>query len=152
VSTECILKRQKSSIRAFLRQMGDEELAILLAHAQSGRLAFNSCCCLIGLATIKDADHAPLGRTTFPVTNPDGRVVQETQLSGHYWLARDLEGALAAETAFRDLVPDPKSAALAEENDTLRRRILIPLVRGEIRRRDAEKPRLAEEASYEKAC
>jgi hypothetical protein len=55
MSTECILKQQKSDIRVFLRQMGDEELAILLAHAQSGRLAFTSCCCLIGGATIKQA-------------------------------------------------------------------------------------------------
>lgn len=145
-------KQQKSSIRTFLRLMGDEELAITLAHAQSGRLCFNSCCCLIGLATIRQADHAPLGRTTIPVTNAEGKVVHQTQLTAHYWSARDLKGALAAEVAFRELVAEPRSAALAEENDALRRRFLIPIVRAEIRRRDNEKQRLAEEGSYEKAC
>ena len=73
-------------------------------------------------------------------------------MTAHYWSARSLNGAYAAETAFRDLVPQPKSADLADENDALRRRVLIPLVRAEIKRRDYDKQRLAEKVSHEKTC
>jgi predicted protein tyrosine phosphatase len=49
------LSEGKEILRTFMREhYTDERLAMLLEHAQSGRLRFLSCCCFIGVAT---ADH-----------------------------------------------------------------------------------------------
>jgi len=112
------MQKHKQAIRTFLKlSMGDEELAMTLAHAQSGRLAFYSCCCLIGMATIREAAHAPRPELLSPIFS-----------ESHYNLARTLAGALEAEAAFRSIVSDGK-----------RRRVLIPILRAEIKRRDLEK-------------
>jgi hypothetical protein len=90
----------------------DERLAWLLAHARSGRLAFVSCCCFIGIAT---ADHALKGET--------GHLYY---LERHYRDAKWLPGATVAESAY----------ALLAEDDAQRIRRLIPMIKAEMRRRD----------------
>lgn len=51
-----ILKEAKGHIRAFMRNhYTDERLAMLLAHARDGKLAYVTCCCFVGIPT---ADHA----------------------------------------------------------------------------------------------
>ncbi len=49
-------KETKQIIRDFMKtNYSDERLAMLLAHAQSGKLAFNSCCCFVGVSTAQHA-------------------------------------------------------------------------------------------------
>jgi hypothetical protein len=44
------LRQWKQALRAFMQQhYTDERLAMLLAHAESGKLSFTSCCCFIGV-------------------------------------------------------------------------------------------------------
>lgn len=95
----------------------DERLVMLSAHAEDGKLAFNSCCCLIGIPTVS---HALMGK--YDVC-PEGR--------RHTNNARGAEGSLAdrAEDAF---------CALAY-NDVDRRARIIPLIKAEIARREAER-------------
>jgi hypothetical protein len=100
----------------------DERLAWLLAHAESGQLAFVSCCCLIGIAT---ADHALRG-------------LGESTGIPHYETATLLKGADAAEGAYCELGIDWfDTEADAEAQDALRRKRLIPLVQAEMSRREA---------------
>ncbi len=114
----------KQDIRNFLVwSMGDEELTMTLAHAQSGKLSFHSCCCLVGMATIKCAGHAPRG---IVVRDPTYDVMGEP----HYLLAKQLPGARVAEKAYRNL---------GDTSDGQRLRILIPILLAEIRRRDRVK-------------
>lgn len=113
------LKRNKQVLRQFMREhYTDERLAMLLAHAQSGRLAFHSCCCFIGVVT---ADHALQG--AFPSAN-----------ANHLALARTLPKAYEAEEAFLNLSPDDFVG-----DDERRRRRLISIIKAEIRRRDRER-------------
>ncbi len=113
---------KKTAIRAFMqRNYTDERLAQLLAHARDGKLAYFSCCCFIGVAT---ADHAlrgdfgdPFAGFETPGDNP------------HYPAAKQLPGAIAAEFAFQSL-------STCDYDDSMRRRILIPIIRAEMRRRE----------------
>lgn len=115
------LRRGKHAIRQFLRTAySDERLAWLLAHARSGKLAYQSCCCLIGVAT---SDHQLRGKTD----------VNEAP-AGHYHLARKFVGAREAEQAYWEL-GYYGSARSTASNDELRRRRLIPLILSEMRRR-----------------
>jgi hypothetical protein len=111
------LKENKQIIRTFIRQhYTDERLAMLLAHAQSGKLAYFSCCCFIGIPT---ADHA---------LQTEGDYVGVP----HYRKAKELAGAINAEYAYCALGP-----GLAEpEANSQRIRRLIPILKAEIRRRD----------------
>jgi hypothetical protein len=115
------LRRGKHAIRQFLRTAySDERLAWLLAHAKSSKLAYQSCCCLVGVAT---SDHTLQGKTD----------VNEAT-AGHYHLARRFVGAREAEQAYWEFgyVGGSRSTASSDE---LRRRRLIPLIRCEMRRR-----------------
>jgi len=82
----------------------------VLAHARAGKLAFNSCCCFIGCFT---ADH-PLQAWS-------------NNFDVHYHYARKLPGALGAEQAFLEI---------GRNDDELRRRRIIPILRAELRRRE----------------
>jgi hypothetical protein len=129
------LKKNKVYVRMFLQNhMGDEELAMTLAHAQSGRMSFHSCDCLIGMATIKQADHAPQGRSIERFFDSDGSFRTRTVLSKHYTFAKEtLSGALAAEQAFKYF---GRGEDTHSEQDAKRCRILIPIIRAEMKRRD----------------
>lgn len=114
-------RSRKRAIRQFLRAAyTDERLAWLLAHARSGKLTYQSCCCLIGTAT---ADH-PL-RTKTDVNQP---------VAQHYHLARRFIGAREAEQAYWEMGYSGASRAV-QSSDELRRRRLIPMILAEMRRR-----------------
>jgi hypothetical protein len=116
-------QERKGHIRAFFKHYTDERLAQLLAHAQDGKLAYDSCCCFIGVATV---DHALKPKTTGTGLGLTAR---------HYLRAKTLDGAVLAEEAYRSL-PIETCLWTAKDYDDVRRRILIPMVRAEIRRRD----------------
>lgn len=111
------LRQAKHDIRAFFIHYTDERLVALLAHARDGKLHYVSCCCFIGIAT---ADHALRERNC---------VGDE---AGHYWRAQDLPGAFEAERAFYLL--GKKNFSLLD--NALRTRLIIPLIRAEMRRRE----------------
>lgn len=115
------LKQCKRAIRVFLRTAyTDERLVWLLGHAKSGRLSYNSCCCLVGAAT---ANHAL-----------QGRVAARELPHSHYALAKLMLGASAAEYAYRELglIGPGRSCSV----DEARRRRLIPMLKAELRRRE----------------
>jgi len=115
------LRRGKQAIRQFLRTAyTDERLIWLLAHARSGKLTYQSCCCLIGVAT---AGH-PL----------QGKVDVNEPSAAHYHLARKFVGSREAEQAYWELGYIRGSRSILS-SDKLRRRRLIPLILGEMRRR-----------------
>jgi hypothetical protein len=120
------LKENKQIIRNFLREhYTDEKLVMLLAHAQSGKLSFHSCCCFIGIPT---ADHALQGKNVIGYES-------------HYKISEMLSGAGRAEEAYARL-----DYPIATDEERRRRR-LISIVKAEIRRRD----RLAQSARQESA-
>lgn len=92
----------------------DDKLAALLAHAEDGKLAFESCCCLIGIPT---AHHA---------LQPHREGIWEEP---HLELARLEVAGRVAESAFERLA----------KTDRARRTKLIPLIRAEMARREAER-------------
>lgn len=111
-------KSCKAAIRYFLQcNYSDERLAMLLAHAQSGRLAYNSCCCFVGVAT---ANHGALASKGTPEYGMD---------LGHLSDALALPGGVNAELAYRYF-------GGFDSSDEVRRRRLIPMIRAEIWRRD----------------
>lgn len=110
------LKENKRIIRAFMREhYTDERLAMLLAHARDGKLAYFSCCCFVGIPT---ADHALRGRTIWGTEE-------------HYVAAKALPGATFAEFAYAAL----SNAFGEDEANPQRVRRLIPIVKAEMRRR-----------------
>jgi len=109
------------AIRVFLRTaFTDERLTWLLAHVRNGKLAYQSCCCLVGLTT---ADHSLQGRI------PAAQIAR----ASHYAMAKMFLGAREAEWAFFRLGiirrPRPFSG------DEARRRRLLPMITAELRRR-----------------
>ncbi|SRR5581483_3686563 len=109
------IKEAKQHLRAFMRaHYTDERLAALLAHARDGKLVFGSCCCFIGSAT---ADHALKGAEHYCWREP------------HLALARTLCGAYHAEQAYKYIA----------RGDIRRRRIIIPMIRAEMKRRERER-------------
>lgn len=115
------LKQCKRAIRVFLRTAyTDERLVWLLGHAKSGRLSYNSCCCLVGVAT---ANHTL-----------EGRVPARELPRSHYALAKLLLGASEAEYAYLELglIGARRSGSV----DDARRRRLIPMIKAELRRRE----------------
>ncbi len=112
-------QQRKQQIRNFLRTpvWTDEKLCQLLAHAES-KLSFNSCCCLIGVAT---ADHALRGAT-------------HNWRADHYHKATNLPLALEAQHAFFHLPNSPLS--MQPSDDATRNRILRPIIKAELRRRE----------------
>lgn len=112
---------RKNSIRQYLRTAySDERLAWLLAHARSGKLTYQSCCCLIGAAT---ADHSLRGKSDVNVPS-----------AAHYHLARKFVGARDAEQAYWELGYQ-HGFRPAQSSDELRLRRLIPMILSEIRQR-----------------
>lgn len=86
----------------------DEKLAALLAHAQDGKLAWFSCCCLVGAA---NATHALRG---------------QGMLDGGHYSALSSKDTMAVELEF-----------LSIGNDEKRRAVIIPLILAEMDRRDS---------------
>ncbi|MGH9327514.1 MAG: hypothetical protein ACRD2B_12645 [Terriglobia bacterium] len=126
------LRVRKHAIRQYLRTAySDERLAWLLAHAKSGKLTYQSCCCLIGAAT---ADHAL--RAKSDVNLPS---------AAHYHLARKFIGARDAEQAYWELGYQ-HGYRPAQSSDELRLRRLIPMILSEIRQRSRPKMNRAKEA------
>ncbi len=116
-------KEAKSHIRAFMQaHYTDERLSWLLAHARSGKFAFASCCCFIGIPT---ADHALRSLCDWH---------QE-----HYVQAHQLGGSFEAEQCCYFISRDKSGQ---QRTDKLIR-ILIPMVLAEMRRRDRRMDELA---------
>ena len=112
----------KKAIRAFFPNYTTERLAAYLAHAQDGKVFYNSCCCFIGGAT---ADHALQVRCFIHGSN-------------HYADAKNLPGADRAEAAFFDLGRPSYKHPIATDSLTAedqRRRVLIPIIKAELGRR-----------------
>ena len=127
------LRRCKRTIRIFLRTAyTDERLTWLLAHARSGKLAYQSCCCLVGLPT---SDHVLAGKLSS----------KEISKSRHYWVAKAFLGASEAEWAYYRLGLIGRAGSKIS-SDGLRRRRLIPMVQAEIERRARRKDAVAERA------
>lgn len=129
-------QKRKQDIRAFMRaHYTDERLAQLLAHAEDGKLSYNSCCCFIGVCT---ADHPLHTDSDFSGGAP------------HFYIAQALDGAREAELAFAAL----PNASISTESDLdarhdIRRRILIPMIRAEMWRRERLKQAEAQPAPTE---
>jgi hypothetical protein len=118
------LREYRRAVRQFLQTAyTDERLAWLLAHARSEKLAYRSCCCLVGVVT---APHPLQGETTmFDAIHP------------HYVIAKGLAGAQEAERAYCAL-GYVGNGWLSSPREDLRRRRLIPLIRAEMRRRERQ--------------
>lgn len=111
----------KIPIRAFLRaNYSEQNLCDALAHAKDGKWSAYSCNCLIGLPS---ARHALNTAHMF--------------CGLHYTAAKDIPGANEAESAFISLGLYSATGAGAG-SDPIRRRILIPMLRAELRRRSRE--------------
>jgi len=121
------LRRCKRTIRIFLRTAyTNERLAWLLVHARSGRLSYQSSCCLVGLPT---ADHALAGKMTS----------EQVSKSRHHWIGKAFLGTDEAEQALYRLGLVRRAGL--DASDELRRRRLIPMVLAEIWRRAGEEKR-----------
>jgi len=119
------LKQCKRAIRIFLRTAyTDERLTWMLAHARSGKLSYQSCCCLVGAVT---ADHALMGKIS----------ARQIAKSRHYAAARMFMGAREAEWAFYKLGLIRRPWRLS--SDEFRRRRVIPMLLAELRRRTRAK-------------
>lgn len=117
-------QQRKQIIRSFMRSnYSDERLAMLLAHAQEGKLVFDSCCCFVGIST---AQHALL--SGWGGFGPHGdsyiRVIGGIEASNTY------------ASLGREARPEKSSVA---EKDAIRRRVLIPMIRAEMKRREHAK-------------
>lgn len=124
------LKNGKRAIRQYLRTAySDERLAWLLAHAREGKLAYQSCCCFIGVAT---ADHALQARADVNLAP-----------AGHYHLARRFVGAREAEQAYWEFGYRGESRSV-QSSDEVRRRRLVPMILSEMRRRSRMRSATAE--------
>lgn len=109
------LKQNKAIIRDWMAaNYTDAKLVELLDHARAGKLAFLSCCCFIGIPT-----------ATHELQEENMLVLPDVPID-HYYKAENLPGSKAAEKSYH---------GLAIGDDPLRRRILIPMVLAEIRRR-----------------
>lgn len=127
------IKTLKKHIRAFMRNhYTDERLAQLLCHARDGKLAYFSCCCFIGIAT---ADHALEGNI--------GGAYSESE---HYLTAAHLDGALDADRSYCWLA-NVSPNNWTQPSDEVRRRILIPMIRAEMKRRSSVEPAEPEEVA-----
>lgn len=112
----------KRAIRAFFPNYTTERLTAYLAHAQDGKVFYSSCCCFIGGAT---AEHALRGRW-------------DRNDFSHYQAAKNLPGADLAEAAFFDLGRPHYKHPIGPDgmkDDVQRRRVLIPMIKAELRRR-----------------
>lgn len=125
-------KDRKRMIYRFMENnYSDEQLAALLAHTRDGKLAFASCCCFIGIPTARHALQGKVEGKNFTYEN------------FHICAARRLMYAMEAEAAFGELCDAPDSSRLyynnSPEGDAKRRRILIPMIRAEMRQRELDR-------------
>jgi len=114
-------QERKQVIRKFMREnYSDDRLAQLLAHAQEGKLNYFSCCCFVG---VHDAKHAL-------------RTRKDTDWEGHE-VAIFSPCKREASTAYGQLVPleGEKVIQTSDASDLPRRRILIPMIKAEMKRR-----------------
>ncbi|MGH9449322.1 MAG: hypothetical protein ACRD11_02165 [Terriglobia bacterium] len=124
------LRSRKLAIRQYLRTAyTDERLAWLLAHARSGKLTYQSCCCLIGAAT---AEHSLQAKSD--VNLP---------AAAHYHLARRFVGAREAEQAYWEMGYLGESRSVQSSDDSRRHR-LIPMILSEMRQRAHARNRVAD--------
>jgi hypothetical protein len=139
------IRWNKAKIREFLVHYSDERLCALLAHAQSGKLAYYSCCCFIGAC---NSDHALRGLVDHPS-------------AGHYIKAKGLPGASVAEMAFyrlplNQLLPLNEEglgiASCSRKYDPARRARLIPILKAELKRRELRVARFSPEVVRERVC
>jgi hypothetical protein len=125
----------KKGIRAFFPNYTTEGLTAYLAHAQDGKVFYSSCCCFVGGAT---ADHALQGRC-------------DTNDYRHYQAAKNLPGADRAEAAFFDLGRPHYKYPIGTDGlkaDAQRRRVLIPMIKAELRRRARQAEMVENECEY----
>jgi len=117
------------AIKQYMREYYDDEhLAMLLAHAEDGKLTYHSCCCFIGVST---ADHAL--KESCSVDAP------------HYYAAKGMKKSLwhkipALKDPLRYNVAVQAEqefvyCGIGSDRDAVRRSILIPLIREEMARR-----------------
>ena len=121
-------REAKQVIRDFMRtHYTDERLAMLLAHAQNGQLAFNSCCCFVGVTS---AQHKLI--STWPV------FVGGVYVSHGGPTYTGIAGGREASIAYRCLMHGTQTGSFAglDRNDPQRQRILIPMIKAEMRRRE----------------
>lgn len=122
------LKECKHAIRQFMReQYSNERLVALLDHARNGHLRYESCCCFVGAAT---ANHnLAIGRHDFIGTHYHSLPSSITRPAdaAYFCLADHIQG-----------VSDNRYANTA---DTVRRRIIIPMILAELKRRRQEQPK-----------
>lgn len=112
---------RKQVIRNFMRtNYTDERLAMLLAHAKDGKLGFFSCCCFVGVSSATHALRSDINR----------------DLGTHGPLFVSIDGGIEASNAYGCLW---KHANRRDDyaKDAERRRILIPMIRAEMKRRDS---------------
>jgi len=106
------LRTLKPPIRRWVNDFPDQLLAEVLAFTQDGKLSINSCCCLVGVRT---APHVLEQNVS-------------SQIARHLIEARQLPGAKEAEKAYK----------LLDADDHIRRRRLIPILKGVQRVRDRQ--------------
>lgn len=142
-----VIKSSKGVIRDFLKEFPQGRLLGLLAHAQDGKLAYFSCCCLAGSI---NADH-PLQGQWAPKYGPirskfmPGTYRAENLLDTHYRMA-----AHTVDVAYANLGIPPdcgrnfRLRGRSKEDDARRRARIIPMIKSELRRR--ERARLVRQA------
>lgn len=106
---------ETGNIKKFLAaNYSDKQLAALLVHTGTGKLCYNSCCCLVGIPL---ATHALRTEEEF---------MNGGRYDPHHLKARlELQFAEEAEKEFKAL----------GDNDEARRRALLPLIYAETERR-----------------
>jgi hypothetical protein len=107
-------------ITQFLQtQYSDERLAMLLAHAEDGKLAYYSCCCFAGVPTATHALQGDYKEVAFNVGISDHEYHPDWN-----WDTREVMSRAYAHFAL---------------TDELRRAKLIPLIEAEMARREMER-------------
>lgn len=129
-----LLREHKQNIRSFMqKQYSDEKLAQLLDHARSGQLSYWSCCCFIGRV---NSNHEPQGMNLHILLDI---LPREIGMSNHLVEARMYNDASLAEQAFSVIGKfkgyDFKNREHVDRSDAKRRRIIIPMILAEIKRR-----------------
>lgn len=115
------LREYKKTLRDYMRRYYTEaNLVDLLDHARSGGLAYNSCCCFIGL----------------PSRDHDGFAGHNERLGSGYhgalYAKSEIPTAAFAEFAFLKL---SHRNWTIDEDDSYRQRLLIPMILAELKRR-----------------
>jgi len=117
-------QENKQLIRTHLRENFDDSgLLRLLDHARNGKLSYLSCCCLKGACTADHKDGQLRGMTV-------------NYYVAHYKKANNIPSAAAAAPAYMEIREGNIKEEKLEQRDERGRRILIPMILAEIRRRN----------------